>query len=85
MLGPALVTEFEWFDPVQQKSHTHREWVENGITQAYDFYLKVYSLDQYTSMLTQAGFLIRDRWGDFLGNPHNVGNSRTILVAEKLR
>lgn len=82
--GGKMIDEIEWFDPEKQLIHTHREWVDEGEKKEYDYYLRVYTLPQYTEMLSKAGLELKNVWGDSKGNPHNhEGNFRTIILAEK--
>lgn len=80
----SVVDETEWFDPDKQLIHTHREWTDHhGEKHGYDYYLRVYTLDQYKEILPKAGFYIKQVWGDWDGNPPNESNYRTIILAEK--
>lgn len=84
-MGSKMVDEIEWFDPEKQLIHTHREWIEGGKQNEYDYYLRVYTIPQYKQMFTNAGLEFKDLWGDFKGNPHNhEGNFRTIILANKV-
>ncbi len=79
-----MVNEIEWYDPQKQLIHSHREWEDNGEKKEYDYYLHVYTIPQYKSMLSKAGFDWKQLWGDFQGNPHDTnGNFRTIILAQK--
>lgn len=82
--GNLKINEVEWYDPEKQLIHNHREWIdENGARKEYDFYLSVYTVDQYKEMLSKAGLEFKQVWGDFQGNPHNTNNFRTIILAER--
>jgi len=80
-----LTDETEWFDYDIQVLHSHREWHDDGKKKEYDYYLHVYTMQQYEQMLTNAGFSIDDTWGDTDGNPFNGEDdkSRTIILARK--
>lgn len=83
-MGGRMITEIEWYDPEIQLIHSHREWDDSGEEKEYDYYLHVYTIPQYKSMLTKAGFEFKQLWGDFQGNLHNTnGNFRTIILAQK--
>lgn len=82
--GELKIDETEWFDPDQQLVHNNRRWVDkDGNKRELDFYLRVYTLDQYKTMLSNAGLEFKEVWGDFQGKPHNQDNTRTIILAEK--
>lgn len=82
-VGGLTINEVEWFDPVEQQVHTHREWTDDRVKKEYDYYLRVYTIPQYKEMLAKAGLEFKEVWGDFEGNPHNTDNIRTIILAEK--
>lgn len=82
--GGFTIDETELFDLKEQQIHTHREWVDEGEKQEYDYYLKVYTVPQYKNMLIKAGLEFKELWGDFNGNPHGKENIRTIILANKV-
>ena len=77
--------ESEWFDKKEQVLHSHREWSVNGVKKEYDYYLHVYTMQQYEQMLKEAGFTVETTWGDTNGNPFSSvdDTSRTIILARK--
>ena len=78
--------ESEWFDKKEQVLHSHREWSVNGVKKEYDYYLHVYTMQQYEQMLKEAGFTVETTWGDTNGNPFSSvdDTSRTIILARKM-
>jgi hypothetical protein len=83
-MGGKMVDEVDVYDPIEQLIHTHREWSEDGQEKEYDYFLRVYTIEQYKQMFAKAGLKFVDLWGDFQANPHNTnGNLRTIILAQK--
>jgi len=80
-----ITDESEWFDKEEQVLHSHREWLDEGKKKEYDYYLHVYTMQQYEQMLTGAGFIVDSTWGDTNGNPFSSvdDSSRTIILARK--
>ena len=78
------IDEIEWYDPEKQLIHTHRGWIDNEEKKEHDYYIRIYTVQQYKDMLSKASFKFKELWGDFQGNPHDTnGNFRTIILAEK--
>ena len=77
--------ESEWFDKKEQVLHSHREWSVEGVKKEYDYYLHVYTMQQYEQMLAEAGFTVETTWGDTKSNPFSSidDSSRTIILARK--
>ena len=47
-------------------------------------HVQALSLEDFQNMLEQSGFELQQTWGDYEGNPFNLGQSqRLILIAEK--
>lgn len=84
VMGGKQVDEIEWYDPEKQLIHTHREWMDNEKKREHDYYLRIYTAQQYRDMLSKENLKVKGLWGDFYGNPHDTnGNFRTIILAEK--
>ncbi len=44
--------------------------------------VRAYTLVEIQKMLTAAGLVLRDVWGDFDGNPYGLDTTRMILLAD---
>ena len=58
---------------------------EKGNTQKTDFSVKLYSLNQITEMLNEAGFSVEEKYGGTDGAEYSDASNKMIVLAKKVR
>lgn len=78
-MGDNMVNETEIYDEDSQVLHNHREWQVRGQKKEYEYWLHVYTREQYQDMLTKAGF------HNILVGSQNDTKHRTLVLAQKAK
>jgi ubiquinone/menaquinone biosynthesis C-methylase UbiE len=80
-----MTSEIETYDSHKQLMHSHRQWTDKGDQKEYDFWLRVYTEEQWAEMLQKAGFKILKKWSDYDGIPFDTKESHGfVLLAKKV-
>lgn len=84
-MGGRTVNETEIFDTDKQVIHNHREWLQGTKKEEYDYWLHVYTKEQYQKMLHNAGFHINSLTSeeDYKNKPKNAPQKQRIIILAK--
>lgn len=81
-----LVHERSTFDPVSRRDRGHRRLeLPDGRVLEASYAIRYHPLDELSSLLSSAGFRIRQLWGDSLGGPFEPGSRELIVDAERFQ
>ncbi len=80
--GAMLVSEWEW-DALTAR-YTHRQWLMDGRQpREYAHTVRVYTYQELSALLAQAGMTVEQVYGAFTGEPLTLDAPRMILLARK--
>jgi len=80
--GPCTVDETNIYDPETQINHLnwYFHYTREGLTEEYEFDMHILYPDTMDRVLTEAGFIIHQKLGDYEGHPMNANSSLQIYV-----
>ena len=62
---------------------TERTWKEHGKKQHYQTSVRLFVVPEITHLLEEAGFTVKQLWGDFDLSPYTEKSRRIILLSVK--
>lgn len=84
--GTYFIIEDRWLDEPAARVNKRTTVLQDGTVMAVsEESVRLYSVDELTGLLAEAGLTVEQRFGDFAGAPLREDSPRMILVGSKVR
>lgn len=77
------ITRTRKLDPLTNKTKMRVEWKEEGEKKEYEGIVKNFTLSEIRYLLKQAGFKIKNIYGNYKGEKFNPQSNRMIIISKK--